>query len=123
MSGRAVAADCTGALTKLSACTSVDGDVTIGSPGCERVLVDGGRDFFRFRQITVAKNGALCVRDFELAGTHLVVEVGEIMVHGTLEIGSKAAPIGSSNPDNKVTIKFTGIALIPEGRGGCAGVS
>ena len=31
MSGRAVAADCTGALTKLSACTSVDGDVTIGS--------------------------------------------------------------------------------------------
>ena len=114
MSGRAVAADCTGALTKLSACTSVDGDVTIGSPGCERVLVDGGRDFFRFRQITVAKNGALCVRDSELAGTHLVVEVGEIIVHGTLEIGSKAAPIGSSNPANKVTIKFTGIALIPK---------
>ena len=114
MSGRAVAADCTGALTKLSACTSVDGDVTIGSPGCERVLVDGGRDFFRFRQITVAKNGALCVRNSELAGTHLVVEVGEIIVHGTLEIGSKAAPIGSSNPANKVTIKFTGIALIPK---------
>jgi hypothetical protein len=112
--GRADAADCTGALTKLSACpvgTGANVDVNIGTdPNCLAVYVDQS---LRFRKITVGTNGALCVRDSDLnnvPGQSLALEAEQIVVNGTFQVGSQQAAIGSGNPANHVIIRFTGAA-------------
>ena len=109
----AVASDCSGQLTKLSACSLSNHDVTIGGAGCERVFVDQS---LSFRTITVAANGALCVRDTDLMtvpGGSVNLEAAQIVVNGTLQIGSPESAIGSGGrPANHVNIRFTG--RVPE---------
>jgi hypothetical protein len=108
------AADCTGAPTKLSACTASSGanvDVEIGiNPNCLAVYVDQS---IRFRKITVGANGALCVRDSDLnnvPGRSLTLEAEQIVVNGMFQVGSKDAAIGRGNPANHVIVRFIGDA-------------
>jgi hypothetical protein len=116
-SGRAGAADCTDTatekLTPLSTCfPNDDVDITIGAPDaraqCKRVYLD--KSSRRFRRITINADGALCVRDADVAsmpGRSLELTAGEIIVNGTFQVGSADAAIGSSNPANHVEIVFS----------------
>lgn len=107
-SGKATAADCAGTLTPLSACPkSADNNVEIGAAGCQHVVVDKS---LAFSKITVDPSGELCVRDRDLTGQTLLLSADQIIVRGTLQIGSKESPIGGSNPANHVRITFTGKA-------------
>ncbi len=109
----ALAADCTGQLTKSSACAvSAGGDVNIGGAGCERVFADQSLEF---RTITVGAGGALCVRDADvtsLPGGSLDLAAERIVVDGTFQVGSADSAIGSGRPANHVRIRFTG--AVPE---------
>jgi hypothetical protein len=108
--GAAAADECSGSLKKLSECaTTAAGDVTVGAKGCEQVYADKPQSF---GTITVAPTGLLCVRDKDLSGNGLTIRAKQIVVHGTLEIGSAAEPIGAANPASHVEIHFTG--LVPE---------
>jgi G8 domain len=116
-SGRAGAADCTDTatekLTPLSTCfPNDDVDITIGAldarAQCKRVYLD--KSSRRFRRITINADGALCVRDADVAsmpGRSLELAAGEIIVNGTFEVGSAVAAIGSSNPANHVEVVFS----------------
>ena len=105
-SGKATAADCAGTLTPLSACPkSADNNVEIGAAGCQHVVVDKS---LAFSKITVDPSGELCVRDRDLTGQTLLLSADQIIVRGTLQIGSKERPIGGDRPANHVTIRFTG---------------
>ena len=107
------AADCQGQLAKLSECrkSGKDGkDVVIGGADCKgpSVYVD---DDLTFGKIRIQSGGELCVRDADLKnvrGQSLRLYVSEISVYGTLQIGSKDAPIGRSDPANHVYIGFKG---------------
>jgi hypothetical protein len=108
--GGAGAVDCQGTLTKLSDCQpNADGEVVIGGGGNCRspsVYVDKSMDLSR---ITIETGGEMCVRDADMANVparSLQLRVYDITVKGALQIGSKDAPIGRSNPANKIEIDF-----------------
>lgn len=103
----ASAADCQGALTKLSACPrDANKNVVIGSGNCQSVYIDDSLD--SYGRITIDPTGEMCVRDADLNGRTVHLYVRDIMVKGSLQIGSKDAPIGRSNPANNVRIMFQG---------------
>src|ERR1044072_5425282 len=103
----ASAADCQGTLTPLSACPKdANKNVVIGSGNCTKVSIDSSMD--DYGHITVDTNGAMCVRDADLKGHTVNLYVKEITVKGTLEIGTKDAPIGRSDRANNVRIMFGG---------------
>jgi Ubiquitin-activating enzyme E1 FCCH domain len=106
----ASAADCQGTLTKLSECRGdANRNVVIGSEDkCRSVYIDDSLD--DYGRITVDTNGAMCVRDADLKGQTIHLYVRDIMVKGMLQIGSKDAPIGRSNPANNVRVMFQGEA-------------
>ena len=74
------------------------------------VYIDDSLD--NYGRITVDTNGAMCVRDRDLKGQTVHLYVQDILVkgQGRLQIGSKDAPIGSSNRANNVRIMFKGEA-------------
>src|SRR6266545_6206446 len=100
------AADCQGTLTKLSACRDQQGNAVIGSGSCRSVYIDDSLD--NYGRITIDTNGEMCVRDADLNGQTVHLYVRDIMVKGSLQIGSKDAPIGRSNPANNVRMMFQG---------------
>ena len=103
----ASAADCQGTLTKLSACPrDANKNVVIGSGNCRSVYIDDSWD--SYGRITIDPTGEMCVRDADLKGQTVHLYVRDIMVKGSLQIGSKDAPIGRSNPANNVRIMFQG---------------
>ena len=77
---------------------------------CRSVYIDDSLD--NYGRITVDTNGAMCVRDRDLKGQTVHLYVQDILVkgQGRLQIGSKDAPIGSSNRANNVRIMFKGEA-------------
>jgi len=111
--GSAGAADCQGQLAKLSECRKSGpngNDVVIGGADCkgQSVYVDDSLDFGK---VKIQAGGELCVRDTDLKnakGQSLRLRVREISVYGALQIGSKDAPIGRSDPANHVYIGFRG---------------
>src|SRR5262249_32614824 len=108
--GTASAADCQGQLSKLSLCQkTTDGDGVIGGAGCTSAYID---EYITRRRITINAGGELCVRDADLKGQTVRLYVNDITVlsGGALQIGSKDAPIGRSNPANHAAIHFGGRA-------------
>lgn len=105
------AADCTTAgLKALSKCPRYSkGTIDVGSSQCPAAYVDQSfTGANAIAGITVSANGVLCVRDSDLNGQPLTVEVGKIMVEGLFEAGRPGAEIGRGDPNNKLVIIFTG---------------
>lgn len=82
-----------------------DKNLTIGSSGCgPNVYVDKsfvGAD--QFNTITISSGATLCFPD-----TTAKMDVGSILVNGLLQVGQKGHPIGTDNPDNRITLNFVG---------------
>lgn len=96
-------------LTPLSMCILSTGDAEIG-PGivgtdkktkCDSVKLD--KDYTGLGTIRIFEGGSLKVPDCTLQ-----LQTNAIEVAGTLEVGTKAEPIGTHNRANKVTFEFTG---------------
>ena len=105
----ASAADCQGALTKLSACPrDADKNVVIGSGNCVSVAIDQSPDDYG-RITSVDTNGAMCVRDADLKGrTRELLRQGHHGQGDAADRQQRIAPIGRSNRDNNVRIMFKG---------------
>lgn len=114
-------ADCTSSgLKPLSSCPrDAAGTIVIGSSECPAAYVDQSFTGAQaISSITVSANGALCVRDSDLNGQPRALQVGKIMVAGLFEAGRPGAEIGRGDPNNQLTITFTGAK--PTGLGGHA---
>ena len=91
--------------TPLSACLSASRDATIGGQeSCQQVYVDQSYTGANaLGTITILPGGELTVLD-----TTLAIETAAIIVQGELDVGTATCLIGTLNPDNQVTITFTG---------------
>src|SRR5262249_21265549 len=94
--------------TPLSVCAAGQPDVVIGTGNrCTSAYID---EYITLNRIKITQGGELCVRDADLKGRTVRLYVRDITVDngGALQIGSKDAPIGRSNPANHAAIHFTG---------------
>jgi len=89
----------------LSTCRAANGDVDLGSGAtCKSAWVD--RDFIgpqALGRVNIHAGGALYFLD-----ETRTVEVASIQVAGRLQAGTASCPIGTDDPENTVTVRFTG---------------
>jgi hypothetical protein len=87
-------------------------NLEIGANGCgPSVYVD--KDFVgdnQFNTITIDSGTTLCFPDATVK-----FDVGSILVNGLLQIGQKANPIGTADPNNLITLNFLGKRPCAEG--------
>lgn len=88
----------------ISSCIDGSRNVAVGSGACINVFFNSsftGSD--ALKTITVESGGKLYVPD-----GNLEVELEKIEVHGLLQVGSQACPIGTRNPEHQVVLTFQG---------------
>ena len=97
--------------TALSACRAANGDVAIGAGACKTVFVDQSytTDALALGVVTIGEGGTLYVPDatVEIEAKSIVIG-GSAPSPGVLQIGTANCPIGTLNPDNKVTLRLIG---------------
>jgi G8 domain len=87
-------------------------DVTIGSGSCKNVYIDQSytaRTGNALGKITIQSGGLLELAD-RTAQLPIAIDTTGIEIDGggTLQVGNASCPIGTTNPETKFTINFTG---------------